>query len=121
MFIKTPDAFQVGSDLRITLEDPRTRARIPIDCIVRRRAFGADTGIGVEFREMTDAQRAVIQELMSAAAASQPVPAFCEEIPGAAPPRIMQTQSDPGLFGGPAALMPSDDSWDSIDQDSPTL
>jgi Tfp pilus assembly protein PilZ len=119
MFIRTSKSFTVGTDLRITLRDPRTHARIPVDCIVRRRAFGSNGGIGVEFRNVNDAQQAVLTELMRTAGPAHSVQAVCEEV--LAPPvqRMMNTLPGPGRFGAAVSILPTapgEDSWATLDE-----
>jgi Tfp pilus assembly protein PilZ len=99
MFIKTNESFVVGSDLRITLHDPRTGAALPVDCIVRRRASGANAGIGVEFRNMKDEQRAILRTFMQAASPVEPVQAKCEVVLAPVAPRMMTTLPGMGLLG----------------------
>lgn len=121
MFIRTEDGFVVGSDLRVTLLHPRTHAKIPLDCVVRRRALGANTGIGVEFRNMDDVQRRALRELMQAAGATHPVRAHCEEILAPAVHRTMETLPGHGTFGGKASIPPAEDSWAGLEEGWPSL
>jgi Tfp pilus assembly protein PilZ len=121
MFIRTNEAFAVGSDLRVTLQDPRTLAPIPLDCIVRRRATGPNAGIGVEFRNMSAAQRDAVKALVLAAGSvPPPVPARSEEVRASRGPRMMQTLPGPGYFGAAPSIAPKEDSWASIDEGWPS-
>ncbi len=97
MFIKTEKAFAVGSSLRITLQDPRTSATIPVDCIVRRRASGSNAGIGVEFRNLTDDHRAALRALIQGAAAVDPVQAQCEVVLAPMPLAPVMMNTLPGI------------------------
>jgi Tfp pilus assembly protein PilZ len=115
MFIRTEDVFLVGSDLRVTLEHPRTRERIPVDCVVRRRTLGSGAGIGVEFRDIDDAHRGALRELMDAAGAARPVQAHCEEVLATKAPRMMNTLPGPGSFGA-ARIVPAEDSWAGLEE-----
>lgn len=59
MFIVTDLALAVGAPLRIQVVHPRTRARFPVDAVVRRLQHPSGVkGLGVEFVAMTDARRA---------------------------------------------------------------
>jgi Tfp pilus assembly protein PilZ len=114
MFIKTTNAFTVGSDLRITLRHHTNRAGVPIHCIVRRRAFGSNAGIGVEFRNVNDEQRAILRELIQSAQMSEPVQAKCEEIFVPVSPRRMKTLPCAGSVGT-AVVVPAEGSWALLD------
>ena len=123
MFIKTTEAFAVGTDLRVTLHDPRTRVRIPLDCVVRRRSFGSNAGIGVEFRNLDDAQQTAVAELIRAASPAHSVQAQCEEVFGPPVARMMNTLPGPGHFGAAASLLPTapgEDSWATLDDGWPS-
>jgi Tfp pilus assembly protein PilZ len=112
MFIKTHDAFVVGSDLRVTLQDPRSRAMIAVDCIVRRRAFGSNAGIGVEFHNLNAEQTAVLHELMEFAGQTQSVPAKCEEVVAPDAPRALVPFKK-------RSVAATEDSWAMLDEGWP--
>ena len=93
------------------------------DCIVRRRAFGSNAGIGVEFRNVSDAQQAVLTELICANGAANSVHAECEEVLAPPAPRMMNTLPGPGHFGASASILPTapgEDSWATLDEGWPS-
>jgi hypothetical protein len=53
MFLATRQPFAVGTDVRVVLVDSETTEERALDCVVRRRATGAEPGIGLEYRNMT--------------------------------------------------------------------
>ena len=115
MFIKTHSAFPVGSDLRVTLQDPRTEALLPVDCIVRRRAFGTNAGIGVEFKNLSTEQHAVLAELMAFAGGNEKVAARCEEM------ALPSAARKAGLGLRRQSLAAAEDSWAMLDEGWPRL
>ncbi len=121
MFIKTQSAFVVGSDLRVTLQDPRTFAVMAVDCIVRRRAFGTNAGIGVEFRNLNTDQRDVLHELMQFAGGTHAVAAHCEEVLTPNGPRMMDTLPGPGSHARKHPVAATEDSWAMLDEGWPRL
>jgi Tfp pilus assembly protein PilZ len=125
MFIRTREEFVIGSNLRITITDPSTQAKAQVYCVVRRRASGANPGIGVEFRDMNDSQRQFLGEVMrvarESAPASAPVMACCEELRARPAPRIMQTYQGPAGFKTQASMTTSDYSLTLIDQEWPII
>jgi hypothetical protein len=66
MFIRTDLALGEGTSVRVHLVHPETHATFPLDCVVRRRVFGTDAGLGVEFANMTDLTRADLARFVSA-------------------------------------------------------
>jgi hypothetical protein len=97
MFLVTAEVFDVGSSLRVTLEDPRTRTRMRFDCAVRRRVSGARQGIGVEFVNLNEGHRAVLTELVRAAGNAGAVPVQCETVAAPRAP-LNRKKTIPGLF-----------------------
>jgi hypothetical protein len=55
MFIRTDVALCVGAGLVVNLFYPTSREGFHIVCVVRRRVFGTNAGLEVEFLEMAPA------------------------------------------------------------------
>lgn len=120
MFITTQSAFVVGSELRVTLENPRTGATTEVECTVRRRTFGTDGGIGVSFRNMNDERRAILRELVQTEGNAQAVATACEEL---STPFFSQLviSSRGGSRRTVAPAAPLEDSWALMDQGWPRV
>jgi hypothetical protein len=52
MFVRTDAALGVGTGVVLDLVDPISRVPFPIDCVVRRREFGTNSGVAVQFLDM---------------------------------------------------------------------
>jgi hypothetical protein len=65
MFIRTDLALGEGTTVRVHLVHPETQVTFGLECVVRRRVFGTDAGLGVEFANMTDRTRADLARFVS--------------------------------------------------------
>lgn len=55
MFIRTDLPLNVGTEVSVQLV--YGSASFPVDCVVRRRVFGTEAGVGVEFLNMNESMR----------------------------------------------------------------
>jgi c-di-GMP-binding flagellar brake protein YcgR len=65
MFIRTDLQLSDGTSVRVNVVHPDSQALFPLDCIVRRRVFGTDAGLGLEFTNMTERTRAELVAFLS--------------------------------------------------------
>lgn len=69
MFVRTDLPLGAGASVNVHLVHPDTQATFALECVVRRRIFGNDAGVGLEFQNMTEAKRAELVEFVRPVAA----------------------------------------------------
>ncbi len=69
MFVRTDLPLGPGAAVNVHLVHPDTQATFALDCVVRRRVFGSNAGVGLEFQNMTEANRAELVDFVRPVAA----------------------------------------------------
>jgi Tfp pilus assembly protein PilZ len=64
MFIRTTLPLSVGGGVLVKLVVVASQATFAVECVVRRRVFGSQAGVGVEFLEMTDERWRALKEFV---------------------------------------------------------
>jgi hypothetical protein len=119
MFLKTDESFAVGANLAVTLFDPRSATNVKLECVVRRRAFGMECGIGLEFRNMTNGARAKVTEVVRGAGSKKEVGVQCREMLATRPQDRMNTIPGAGSPRAFASAAPSGGAGASLDAEWP--
>jgi hypothetical protein len=68
MFVRTEELLGVGMGLVLNVRDPTSHKAFRIDCVVRRRVFGSNAKIAVDFVEMTEPAWLALSEFLRPAA-----------------------------------------------------